>query len=64
MAEPLCDQAELLLQLVVDDARPLAENAFFQAALMGEAHYYFQLTPPHDDRPLDSDDENRSDDLP
>ncbi len=64
LAEPLCDQAKLLLQLVEDDALPLAENAFFQAALMGEAHYQFQLTPPQDDRPPDSDDKDQSDDLP
>jgi hypothetical protein len=63
-AEPLCDQAEILLQLVDDDTLPLAENAFFQAALMGEAHYHFQITPPQDDPSIDPDDEDRPDDLP
>ena len=41
--EPLSAQAELLLQLLEDDSLPLADNDFFQAALMGEANFYIQL---------------------
>lgn len=42
--KPLEGQAELLLQLLDDDTQPLADNDFFQAAIMGETNYYFHLS--------------------
>jgi hypothetical protein len=56
--DPLSGQAELLLQLLEDDALPLADNDFFQAALMGETDFHFQLAARQQDgdtRDLDDD---------
>jgi hypothetical protein len=47
--DPLSEQAEFLLQLLEDDSLPLADNDFFQAALMGEAHFYSQLAARQQD---------------
>jgi hypothetical protein len=47
--DPLSEQAEFLLQLLEDDSLPLADNDFFQAALMGEANFYSQLAARQQD---------------
>jgi hypothetical protein len=56
--DPLRDQAELLLQLLEDDSLPLADNDFFQAALMGETNFYLQRAA----RQQDGDATDRRDD--
>lgn len=42
--DPLKSQAELLQHFLEDETLPLADNELFQAALMGEADFYFKLT--------------------